>query len=548
MPNKLKPSDVIWDQGIPAGIEWDDPRTVLPNPKAINYNDPTAGMSTGEKALAGSGKYFSEVTRGVAQLPIEVAANTPGDPLGMVPRRDRMRQEEAETRRLDAPLMATGAGKAGYLGTAVGTGLAIGAAGGPARAIAAPRTFGEALLSGSVHGNIMPATSGQDRATNVALSMGGAAVGQQGVRAGSHLLQPVTPSKEARKLLGEGVVPTPGQAVDPRTLGGRTVRNLEERVASAPLIGEPIHAARERAFEELNAAALRRAGYKGNKIGLEGIKEASDQLGHKFDSVIAKIPATRPDQQLILDLSTAGDGLLMEPAHQQMLVRQLSMIGQNAQNGQFTGEGLQKVRSQWRAQARAYASSENPSHRELGKALNNAADGLDDFVERNIPQDLADEYSTIRRQYASLVRVESAGAKAANRANEPGVFTPNQYMQGVTQNAGGLKRKTVSHGEALDQDLATAGMALRNTRPDSGTTERLLTAALLGGGLGAAGVVNLPAAATAAAGTWGAYGLRPVTKYMVGGYGFQGPWAEAMRNHLGPTGALLGSQLPELLK
>jgi hypothetical protein len=165
-----------------------------------------------------------------------------------------------------------------------------------------------------------------------------------------------------------------------------------------------------------------------------------------------------------------------------------------------------------------------------------------------VPQDLANEFATLRRQYASQVRVEGAAAKAAGRANEAGVFTPNQYMSSVTQNAGGVKRRTVASGNALDQDLATAGMALRNTRPDSGTTERMLTAALLGGGLGAAGVVNPVATAAAAAGTWGAYGLRPVTRYMVGGYGFQGPWAEAMRNHLGPTGALLGSQLPELLK
>ncbi len=78
--------------------------------------DPTEGMSTYDKVMAGAGKAFADVGRGIGQL------------TGLT-----SQQDIDEAKRLDAPLMDTGAGLtgnvAGNLATMIGPGAALGAAG-----------------------------------------------------------------------------------------------------------------------------------------------------------------------------------------------------------------------------------------------------------------------------------------------------------------------------------------------------------------------------------------------------------------------------------
>lgn len=78
-----------------------------PAPAPQSY-DPTEGMSGGEKFLAGMGKAFTDVGRGVGNL------------VGLVSDED-----VAEARRLDAPLMDTGAGTAGNVTGAFATFLPL---------------------------------------------------------------------------------------------------------------------------------------------------------------------------------------------------------------------------------------------------------------------------------------------------------------------------------------------------------------------------------------------------------------------------------------
>ena len=71
---------------------------------------------------------------------------------------------------------------------------------------------------------------------------------------------------------------------------------------------------------------------------------------------------------------------------------------------------------------------------------------------------------------------------------------------------------------------------------NSGTADRLLGTSILGG----AALLD-PTATGIAAGTAGlAYGARPVTKYLVGGYGLQDPVAEALRQGITPALSLGG--------
>lgn len=135
--------------------------------------DPTKGMSTPQLVAAGVGKSIYDAGRGLGQL------------VGAVSGAD-----VAESRRLDAPLMATGAGRLGATAGAVGMALAPGAilkgAGAALNAPAVsniggallvPRSIPSGLAAGGAVGMMQPAESLQERALNVGLgAVGGAAV------------------------------------------------------------------------------------------------------------------------------------------------------------------------------------------------------------------------------------------------------------------------------------------------------------------------------------------------------------------------------------
>lgn len=144
--------------------------------KTIN---PTDGMSGMDKFVAGYGKLVPDLVMGARQLGAGVAdfasprqqsvtslvtgQKTPS-------RVDELRAEVAERRRLDAPLMATGAGTAGN----ITAGLATFA---PTALIPGANTITGGALIGAVSGALQPSASGKESLTNLMVGgAGGAAV------------------------------------------------------------------------------------------------------------------------------------------------------------------------------------------------------------------------------------------------------------------------------------------------------------------------------------------------------------------------------------
>ena len=103
-----------------------------------------------ENLRAGAGKYFADLGRGVGQK------------LGLV-----SYQDVAESRKLDAPLMATTAGRVGNIGAGVLTTA-------PALAIPGANTVAGAAAIGGITGALQPAASTREAITNPLV---GAAVG-----------------------------------------------------------------------------------------------------------------------------------------------------------------------------------------------------------------------------------------------------------------------------------------------------------------------------------------------------------------------------------
>ena len=159
-PDDADPSEVI------AQVTGQPPKTATTespiDPSAgggtLQFGPWDTGIKTPEsvdRALAGAGKAFVDIGRGAGQM------------LGMVSNDD-----VAESRQLDAPLMATTAGKVGNIAGNVAATV-------PALAIPGANTVAGAGVIGAGLGALQPAESGSERLANAAVSgaVGAAAQG-----------------------------------------------------------------------------------------------------------------------------------------------------------------------------------------------------------------------------------------------------------------------------------------------------------------------------------------------------------------------------------
>lgn len=134
-----------WEKYQPQDGPWAKYAKAEPE-KPIN---PADEMSFGERVLAGAGKGFVDVGRGVGQM------------LGLVPQADI-----DEAKRLDAPLMETGGGMAGNIGANMLTALIPGG-----------NTVKGAALVGAGLSALQPTATGESRLQNTAV---GGALGAGG--------------------------------------------------------------------------------------------------------------------------------------------------------------------------------------------------------------------------------------------------------------------------------------------------------------------------------------------------------------------------------
>jgi len=153
--------------------------------------DPTSDMSGTEKFLAGAGKAFADVGRGVGQIARSAMPDMAADALGLPTQADI---DEAKDR--DAALMRTGAGTAGnVLGN-----IAVAV---PTVAIPGAATLPGAMALGGAMGFLQPVASDESRLKNILV---GSAAGAGGVMAGR---------------LGAATVNGAKALVEPLTEGGR---------------------------------------------------------------------------------------------------------------------------------------------------------------------------------------------------------------------------------------------------------------------------------------------------------------------------------------
>lgn len=359
--------------------------------------------------------------------------------------------------------------------------------------------LGTAAGTGAVYGATnAPVTEG-DFATEKLKQVGlGAAMGPTAELIGggaARLINPKT-NDAVKKLISEGIIPTPGQI-----LGGRW-QVAEDKLQSVPILGDVIATSRGKSLDELNRAAYRRAlepigGKMPDTVGREGIASVREQIGKAYDDLLPKV-TFKADQQFSADIQTL-QGMTSFMAQDQAkrfdkILRDV-VITKLGPQGTMDGAALKGVESQLGELSSGLKRDSLFDNRQLGAAIGEIQAAIRSNLERVNPQ-YAEELGAANKSWANYVRLRDA---ASRQGAEKGKFTPSQLSAAVRAQDKSKGKRAFSEGTALMQDLSDpAKSVLASKYPDSGSIGRLLMGLGVGGG---AAWVNPTAAGLGAIGT-----------------------------------------------
>jgi hypothetical protein len=330
-------------------------------PKPEVY-DPTEGMSGLDKFRAGIGKAFVDVGRGVGQL------------VGAVSRDD-----VAEARRLDAPLMNTGAGTVGNLAGNVAL-LA------PTAMIPGANTVTGAGVIGATAGLLQPSTSTTETLANVALGGAGGAGGQAIANKIPGMLQgrvnnaKALQGANAQKFQAAQAASKQGYVIPPADLEPGA---LSEAVSAFSGKIKTAQVASQRNQQVTDKLARHAIGLKaGDQLDDNVLQAIRNQAAQQGYAPIRAAGTVQADQTFVKALDNIA-------ATQQGAAKSFPGLGENgvvdlvAKLKQPTfdaGDAIDATRVLREAADKAYRQGDKT----LGKASKQAADALEDQLERHL--------------------------------------------------------------------------------------------------------------------------------------------------------------------
>jgi hypothetical protein len=419
--------------------------------EASDGTDPTEGMSTTDKFLAGTGKGMVDTGRGVYQLGASI-----GHAAGMVSdeKMASIQQDVDNSRELDAPLMNTTAGKVGdVVGTAAPALLMPGAG------IAGSAVEGAAL------GAAQPVASGDSRWTNTYMGgLGGAAGAAAGKVLGGVLggFGGAKGAQEAADLLESENIPT--------SVGQVTKSKLAQSIerASAMTSDEPAEFAGLQQ-QRFNQAALRRVGVNNPDVTAatpQVLSDAKDAITGAMNAVSSRT-SPRFDNTLQNDLvgveqSTAR---MLPASDAGPITQHINDILENAaQNGgSLDGTFVRKLNTSLSQLSR------NQTYAPIAGDLQEA---VHDAVSRYALPDDAAAMAQAQRQFRALKQIEGATDNVTGDVSISGLI--NQMS---TKAYGGRNQVLYAKGDQSLVDLARAAKRIMQDKlGNSGTAERTLPA------------------------------------------------------------------------
>ncbi|PYE21328.1 transglycosylase-like protein with SLT domain [Paraburkholderia silvatlantica] len=345
-----------------------------------------------------------------------------------------------------------------------------------------------------------------DKAKQMGLgALTGGALAPVATFAGRMISPNVSPDVQA--LLDRGVTPTPGQI-----LGGGFART-EDKLTSVPFLGDMIKSAQGRALGQFNQAAYNQAlapigetfDSTTAKVGQEGIAQVKGKIQDVYNNVLPQMQF-RVDPQFQSDVINLGQMAQSLPDAQQktfMSVLKNQIFGKMGPQGNMDGQTLKGVSEELGDKAAGYMGDQSYDNRQLGAAISALKLSLMNGVKRSSPGDLAQQLDSADAAWANFARIRNAGA-STGAGNAEGIFTPAQLQSAVRSGDKTAGKGAFATGNALMQDLSSAGQSVLGSKyPDSGTAGRGLLALLAPGGV-AAGLATAPGSTLA---TLGGIGL-----------------------------------------
>ena len=451
----------------------------------------TDDMSNTEKVLAGVGKSFSDIGTGAKQL--WTRATGTDDEIR------KMQEDVAEQEKLDADLMSTKAGLAGYVGgtlaptiATMGAGAAVNAATKlpmAARLLQASNAVSKApvvsqalnavgtvlnptsvkgmMASGAVQGALTP-TQNDEQGVNSIL-LGGGAAGVLGT-AGKAIARPMGATiaeaapqviKEAEALGLPVSAANVAQAVAPRSVAGR-ISNLVSNPSDMQIANV------DRAI----------ANQVGKGVGVEGATAIDSNLLNKskpfaaFDAATKDVRVPLNSETLQNDLASALEhykGNTLSP-NQSVLGEIDALISKGKQVVPETGIGSARQAAEdlfnkkpvatvsvdptytpntlqeWRSNLGASQASDTIDH-STKELLAKTRDVIGSKMEASLTPEQQAAFKLANEQYAN----QQALKKAIEKSSNTGSITPSQLIQAAK--SGGM-RGTFAKGEAPYQELA----------------------------------------------------------------------------------------------
>lgn len=454
--------------------------------------NPTDGMSGFERFAAGVGKSMVDTYRGAKQLGTEAIRAAAGDYTGLTSGENAVTRwadrsleaqqaEVDQARRLDAPLMETGAGTAGNIAgygaqLLVPGGAALrGAAGGNRLAQLAagtllPRTVAGNAAQGAVMGGAQPVATGENRLANLAMGGGFGAAGAgiaQGVgnvgRSARGAIEPhVREVFEAARQRGIDLMPA--QISDSRPM----------RIAQSVLRSVPFTGAQARYDAQVGAFNRELAGAVGETapvLNSQVYAAAKQRQSQEFTDLTSR-NALQVTPQLVQSLTNIADGSRMagDQVSQQVQSAIDALYAQavSGPNGvTIPGAAYQAFDSQLGS---IMKSGGTPAHflGHVQSAVRRAMDG-------SISPEDAQAWQRLRTEYGNRKTLAPLVAKASD-----GPISPPQVLGAVT-NSKSAKERMASGTRGELGELARIGQRMKEP-PSSGTSERTVMAALMGGG------------------------------------------------------------------
>lgn len=403
-------------------------------------SDPTYGMGSIERGLAGAGAKLTEWGAGAREA-LHAAA---GDNAALA----QDRAETLERDRLNKPLLNTTAGKVGYGAT--------GALPYVAAAAFAPETLlGQTLAGGAVgagEGLIKPTSQDGERLGNLieggALGGGGAALGYGIGKGIGKLVSKFGASPEEAAAVEARIAAAKGQGLPINAASVSGLDGFARSITEAmPTNGAVIKAqgAADDALAAKIAEGLGIPGYKG-PINHEMLNTARTGLKQALDdatNVSLVVPKSlRADLDVLVQSSTnpLTEGIATNPVVKQAVTN----LGRAAESGTpVSGRQLQELASELKDLTRSQTAS--VTERRLASDV---VQKINSTLTSAMTPEQAAAFNMANKQWASLKAAENMVA----RSNDTGTVLPRQILQAVKS---GQFKNAFLKGEAPFQELGS---------------------------------------------------------------------------------------------